>query len=66
MKIRMAQWPHQELKGTKRPMSRVVHVRLFDRQCTEHWLLFARTPLREEWEREGVNMAENKDSKQKA
>lgn len=45
--MRMAQWPHQEAEGTRRTRTSAVHVRLCGRQCTEHWLLFARTPKRE-------------------
>ncbi len=52
MTMRMAQWPHQEAEGTRRTRSRAVHVRLCGRQCTEHWLLFARTPKRRERARE--------------
>lgn len=46
MTMRMAQWPHQEAEGTRRTRSSAVHVRLCGRRCTEHWLLFARTPKR--------------------
>lgn len=65
MNRRMAQWPHQEAKGTKRTRSSAVHVRLCNRQCSEHWLLFARTPKKKR-ERERVNADENKEAKQKA
>lgn len=47
-KIRMAQWPHQEAEGIRRTRSSAVHIRLCGRQCTEQWLLFARTPKRRE------------------
>lgn len=69
VKMRMAQWPHQEAEGTRRTRTSAVHVRLCGRQCTEHWLLFARTPKREggaDREREKVNTDENKDAKQNA
>lgn len=56
MKMKMAQWPHQEAEGTRRTRSSAVHVRLCDRQCTEHWLLLARTPKREKGK---VNTDEN-------
>lgn len=48
MEMRMAQRPHQEAEGTRRTRSRAVHSRLCGRQCTEHWLLLARTPKRRE------------------
>lgn len=44
MKVRTPPWPHQEAEGTRRTRRIAVHVRLRGRQCTEHWLLFARTP----------------------
>lgn len=47
LKMRMAQWPHQDAEGTRITRSSAVHVRLCGRQCTEHWLLFARTPKRQ-------------------
>ena len=71
MTVRMAQWPHQEAEGTRRTRSSAVHVKLGGTQCTEHWLLFARTPKRrkggraaeKERGRERGNTDENKDAK---
>lgn len=45
MTMRTEHSPHQEAKGTRRAKTSV-HVRLSDRWCTEHCLLFARTPKR--------------------
>lgn len=42
--MRIAQFPHQEAEGTSKTRSSAVQVRLCGKQCTEHWLLFARTP----------------------
>lgn len=51
MKVRTPPWPHQEAEGTRRTRRIAVHVRLRGRQCTEHWLLFARTPKESKWMR---------------
>lgn len=51
MKVRTPPWPHQEAEGTRRTRRIAVHVRLHGRQCTEHWLLFARTPKESKWMR---------------
>lgn len=66
VKMRMAQRPHQEAEGTRRTRSSAVHSRLCGRQCTEHWLLFARTPKRREGGAEQTVMKKSKGPKQNA
>lgn len=43
-KVRTSGFPHQETEGTRRTRVSTVHVG----QCTEYWLLFARTPKKKE------------------